>query len=153
MTAALILVSLCLLAMTVTAIACVKDMATSHAEALKQADARRVSEVALATAGEGLMSSQRDFQNLEGLHRAERERADFLEEQLHDADVLLATGRPPGGGSDRERLQDALSAIKRVNNHAAGPDRARTAPGTDEKPVLNTAPARGSGDPPTRPGT
>jgi hypothetical protein len=146
-TAALIIVSLCLLAMTGTAMWAVKD-------AHDQYDARRIAEVALAHASEGLMKAERDWQTAENLHKAERERADFLEEQLHDSETLLATGRPAGGNS-RERLSLALSAAKRIANLAAGPDRTRTAPSTEPPAVLVATPAgavRGAGDGPTKPG-
>ena len=145
MTAVCILLAICLLSMMVVNFALVRDW-------MEQANGRRMAEVALATAAEGLVSAQRDMQTAENLHRAERERADFLEEQLHDQDVLLATGVPAGGGSSRQRLQSALSAIKRVSNHAAGSDRARTASGAEPPAVPDPAPARGAGDPPTRPG-
>jgi len=149
--AAVILLAACLAVMTVTAAVAANDW--RH-----QVDARRVAEVALATASEGLMKAERDWKTAENLHKAERERADFLEEQLHDAEVLLATGSPAGGGTGRQRLQAALSAAKRISNLAAGPDRARTA--LDAEPVAvphpaaptTAAPRRGAGDPPTKPG-
>lgn len=150
MIAAIILLAACLATMTVTAAIAASDWR-------RQVDARRVAEVALATASEGLIAARDAVQVAENLHRAERERADFLEEQLHDADVLLATGKPAGGGTSRERLQNALGAVKRVSNLAAGPDRSRHAgpaqpqPVFDPTPAATSARARGAGDGPTEP--
>jgi len=146
--AAVILLAACLAVMTVTAAVAASDWRY-------QVDARRVAEVALATASEGLMKAERDWKAAENLHKAERERADFLEEQLHDAEVLLATGSPAGGGTGRQRLQAALASAKRMSNLAAGQDRARTA--LDAEPVAVPNPtaariARGAGDGPTKPG-
>lgn len=150
--AALVIVSICLVTMTVTA-------AIAAADWRRQVDARRVAEVALATASEGLIAARDAVAVAENLHRAERERADYLEEQLHDADVQLATGRPGGGSTGRERLSSAFGAIKRVSNLAAGPSRPRYAGDAEPLALPDTTATgavsgarRGAGDGPTKPG-
>lgn len=145
MIAAVILLAACLATMTITAAIAASDWR-------RQVDARRVAEVALATASEGLIAARDAVKVAEGLHKAERERADTLELELHDVDVLLATGAGRHPDPGRSRLS---SAIKRVANHAAGPDRSRSASnqGADEVPEQPVSrSSRGIGDPPTAPG-
>jgi hypothetical protein len=97
------------------------------------------------------------IKHVEGLHRAERERADYLEDELHLAETRAAG--TPAAGSGKQQLQAARAQVKRSLNLAAGPGRARAGSGA-EPPPLPPLPAAagkrravaGVGDLGTRPG-
>lgn len=143
------------IAIAIVATAAIALIGAALAAVIKAKDAQRVAEVTAARFEEAVIAEKHAVDVAEGLHKAERERADVLEEELHDADIFIATSGGAAGataGPGRSRL---LSALKRVANHAAGPSRARGAGDPSPDPVPVATAARGSrarGEPPTAPG-